>query len=205
MQRRLGIFLALPARPICTSSTKVYCAAIKYRLRCWSSLTSSHHRQHQTVRVSKMSDSNFSYVFPTMKTTGAPAPISFSEFPRTMHPLVTAAQSKHMLFGVEEIHAGSEVPLHRHENTEEIIFVFKGAAKSLIYADGDDRPPQERDLTVGSTMFVPMKTKHRIINASSSESLWITYTFSPSNPITNYNHQASQQVMDKACAATTLI
>jgi len=115
------------------------------------------------------SEEKFNPIFPKINVNGSPNPISFTDFPRTIHPLI---DSSHMQFGTEEINPNSEIPWHSHQHSEEIIFIFRGNGIGYI---GD----QEKPLHPGTVLHVTPNSKHRLVNTSSTESMWITYCFSP--------------------------
>jgi len=73
--------------------------------------------------------------------------------------------------GVEKVEVGAEIPLHHHDNAEEIVFITHGQALAFVN-------DEQKQVTVGDALFLPRGARHRIINTG-QEPLWITYTFSP--------------------------
>ena len=73
--------------------------------------------------------------------------------------------------GLEEIDPHSEIPLHFHSESEEIIFVYGGQGKAFV---GDE----VADLKPGTVIYLPPNVEHRFVNTG-DEPLWITWTLSP--------------------------
>jgi quercetin dioxygenase-like cupin family protein len=73
--------------------------------------------------------------------------------------------------GLEEIDPHSEIPLHAHDEAEEIIFVFGGQGKGFV-AD------EVAELKPGTVIFIPPTVEHRFVNTG-DEPLWITWTLTP--------------------------
>ena len=65
-------------------------------------------------------------------------------------------------FWTTEIPAGSDIIVHRHDRTEEILFVHRGAGTLLV--DDEEWPVEE-----GDTIYVPRGTYHGLRNDSESE------------------------------------
>uniref|UniRef100_A0A7S4W9X2 Cupin 2 conserved barrel domain-containing protein n=1 Tax=Alexandrium monilatum TaxID=311494 RepID=A0A7S4W9X2_9DINO len=74
------------------------------------------------------------------------------EHPRTLY---TVAVGQNMSCGEESIDAGSEVPWHAHQDSE------------------------EEDFLPGVSVLVPKTVPHRIVNLSKAEALWLSWTLSP--------------------------
>ena len=93
--------------------------------------------------------------------------------PRTLYTLIEPNTQKNTQFamGLEEIDPHSEIPMHSHSHSEEIIFVFRG--KGQAYIDGE-----VMELTQGTVVYLPPNVEHRFVNTG-NESLWITWTLSP--------------------------
>ena len=65
-------------------------------------------------------------------------------------------------FWTTEIPSGSNIIVHRHDRTEEILFVHKGSGTLLL---GDEEIPVEE----GSTIYVPRGTYHGLENESDGD------------------------------------
>ncbi len=93
--------------------------------------------------------------------------------PRTLYTLIepNTQQDTQFAMGLEEIDPHSEIPMHSHSNSEEIIFVYGG--KGQAHIDGEIT-----DLTPGTVIYLPPNVEHRFVNTG-DEPLWITWTLSP--------------------------
>jgi quercetin dioxygenase-like cupin family protein len=93
--------------------------------------------------------------------------------PRTLYTCVepNTAETRRFAMGLEEIDPHSEIPMHAHDEAEEIIFIFSGQGKGFV---GDE----VAELKPGTVIFIPPKVKHRFVNTG-DEPLWLTWTFSP--------------------------
>ncbi|MCZ6678368.1 MAG: cupin domain-containing protein [Candidatus Poribacteria bacterium] len=93
--------------------------------------------------------------------------------PRTLYTCIqpNTAETKRLAMGLEEIDPHSEIPLHSHDEAEEIIFIFGGQGKGFV---GN----QVAELKPGTVIFIPPKIEHRFVNTG-EEPLWLTWTFSP--------------------------
>lgn len=61
--------------------------------------------------------------------------------------------STDLAFWTTELPAGSDIILHRHDRTEEILFIHRGSGMLIV---GDERVPVQE----GTTIFVPRGTYH---------------------------------------------
>jgi quercetin dioxygenase-like cupin family protein len=59
--------------------------------------------------------------------------------------------SQHLVFGIEDMHPGDEIPLHKHLGQDEIVTIQTGTVHVHL---GD----QERDLHAGGMVFIPAYT-----------------------------------------------
>ena len=93
--------------------------------------------------------------------------------PRTLYPCVgpRTTETHHFSMGLQEVDPHSKIPLHSHDDFEEIIFVFGGRGTATV---GDETA----EIAPGSVVFIPPKTNHGFVN-SQDEPLWLTWTFSP--------------------------
>ncbi|CAE8639674.1 unnamed protein product [Polarella glacialis] len=91
------------------------------------------------------------------------------EHPRALY---TVAVGQHMSCGEESIDASSEVPWHSHWDSEEVLRCTAGTGKIYV---GE----QEADFLPGVSVLVPKGVPHRILNLSSSDQLWLSWTLSP--------------------------
>lgn len=95
------------------------------------------------------------------------------EAPRTLYPCVEpeTTGTRHFSMGLQQVDPHSEIPLHSHDDFEEILFVFGGRATATV---GDETA----EIVPGSVVFIPPRTNHGFVN-DHDEPLWITWTFSP--------------------------
>ena len=95
------------------------------------------------------------------------------EAPRTLYPCIEpgTTASRHFSMGLQQVDPHSEIPLHSHDDFEEILFVFGGRATATV---GDETA----EIVPGSVVFIPPRTNHGFVN-DHDEPLWITWTFSP--------------------------
>ncbi len=70
--------------------------------------------------------------------------------------------STDLSFWTTEIPPGSNITVHRHDRTEEILFVHKGSGTVLL---GDERI----NVQEGSTIYVPRGTYHGLENESDDD------------------------------------
>ncbi|MBI3455665.1 MAG: cupin domain-containing protein [Candidatus Rokubacteria bacterium] len=94
-------------------------------------------------------------------------------FPRSVHLMIepATAGSEHLAMGTEEVHPGSQIPVHVHPDAEEILFVYQGRGRARV---GDE----EVEVGPETAIFVPKGTPHGLINTS-DEHVHLTWTFSP--------------------------
>jgi quercetin dioxygenase-like cupin family protein len=78
--------------------------------------------------------------------------------------------SQHFVVGTEEIAPGALIPTHKHLTQDEVVLIHSGTAHVRL---GD----QERDLHVGSMVFIPANTWVGLKNTS-TEVMSITFVFS---------------------------
>ena len=95
------------------------------------------------------------------------------EAPRTLYPCVEpgTTETRHFSMGLQEVDPHSEIPLHSHDDCEEILFVIGGRATATV---GDETA----EIVPGSVVFIPPRTNHGFVN-DGDEPLWLTWTFSP--------------------------
>ncbi|MDE0030143.1 MAG: cupin domain-containing protein [Deltaproteobacteria bacterium] len=95
------------------------------------------------------------------------------EAPRTLYPCVEprTTGTRHFSMGLQQVDPHSEIPLHSHDDFEEILFVFGGRATATV---GNETA----EIVPGSVVFIPPRTNHGFVN-DHDEPLWITWTFSP--------------------------
>jgi mannose-6-phosphate isomerase-like protein (cupin superfamily) len=79
--------------------------------------------------------------------------------------------AKNISLGLCVIDPGSEIPYHSHEDSEEVMYIFKGYGKAII--DGI-----EYDLRENSSMYCPPRTMHKIVNPNPQE-LWFVFAYAP--------------------------
>lgn len=93
--------------------------------------------------------------------------------PRTLYPCVGPGTTgtRRFSMGLQEVDPHSEIPLHSHDEAEEILFVVSGRGTATV----DD---QTAEIVPGSVVFIPPRTNHGFVNAE-DEPLWLTWTFSP--------------------------
>lgn len=83
---------------------------------------------------------------------------------KTPHPRVSKVLISEFTVGATKIamgtnvtEPGSRIPLHRHEGSEEAMFVIEGTGK-LICGD------EEYDLYPGTAIYSPLGVNHEIVN-----------------------------------------
>lgn len=82
-----------------------------------------------------------------------------------------ATGSTDLSFWTTEIPPGSKILVHRHDRTEEILFVHKGSGTVLV---GDERI----NVAEGSTIYVPRGTNHGLENES-DDNIVIAFVATP--------------------------
>ena len=76
--------------------------------------------------------------------------------------------------GTNVTEPGSRIPLHKHTDSEEAMFVISGKGK--LICDG-----KEYDLTPGTAIFSPVGVEHEIINTG-DEPFKIVWAYAPPLP-----------------------
>jgi mannose-6-phosphate isomerase-like protein (cupin superfamily) len=79
--------------------------------------------------------------------------------------------SRQFAMGMQTVDPGSSIPLHRHHNEEEILFIYHGTARVTVGDDTFDTAPE-------TAVFIPRGVLHGLVNTGDSE-LRLTWTFSP--------------------------
>jgi mannose-6-phosphate isomerase-like protein (cupin superfamily) len=94
-------------------------------------------------------------------------------FPRRVHLMVepATAGAEHLAMGTEDVHPGSQIPVHVHDHAEEILFIYAGSARARI---GDE----EVEVGPETAIFVPKGMPHGVVNTS-DEDVRLTWTFAP--------------------------
>lgn len=82
--------------------------------------------------------------------------------------------AKQISMGTNVTEPGSRIPLHKHTNQEEAMFVIAGKGK-LICGD------EEYDLVPGTAIFSPLGVDHEIINVG-DEPFKIVWAYAPPLP-----------------------
>jgi mannose-6-phosphate isomerase-like protein (cupin superfamily) len=75
----------------------------------------------------------------------------------------------HLTVGLELHPKGAGTLVHRHDKTEEVLFVHRGSGKAIINED-------TVNIAEGSTLFIPPGTWHGIENPDDSISIFFTTT-----------------------------
>jgi len=83
----------------------------------------------------------------------------------------TATGSHHLTAAMERIRPGDAIPVHRHQDADELIFLHSGSGSIVL---GDTEVPLE----AGSLAFVPRGTWHGPRNTHPSTELHILAVFS---------------------------
>ena len=93
--------------------------------------------------------------------------------PRTSWILVSGktVDSKNISMGVNETDPGSEVPEHKHDKEEEVMFFIEGKGKFIV-------PGREIDLYPGITIYNPPGESHKIVNTGDTK-LKFVWIYSP--------------------------
>lgn len=75
--------------------------------------------------------------------------------------------SQHMAMGTQDLPAGAGIPLHKHEQSDEILFLHQGTAVAVM---GEERVT----VKAGATVFVPGGVWHGVESAGEQASIvWI--------------------------------
>src|SRR5579859_1466034 len=78
--------------------------------------------------------------------------------------------SRHFVMGVEEMAPGGVIPMHKHLEQDEILFLQNGVAHVTLGG-------QQRDVHGGATVFIPQGTWISVKNTG-SEPIGVVYVFS---------------------------
>jgi mannose-6-phosphate isomerase-like protein (cupin superfamily) len=81
--------------------------------------------------------------------------------------------------GTEDVQPLCEVPLHLHNEAEEVIFCYAGQGLAVV---GEE----QREFTPGLMVLIPRGIPHKFVNTSSSEVLKFTWTLSPPQTIQQF-------------------
>lgn len=79
--------------------------------------------------------------------------------------------ARNLSLGLCVIDPKSEIPYHSHEDSEEVMYIFKGQGKAII--DG-----VEYELKENSSMYCPPNVMHQIVNPNNQE-LWFVFAYAP--------------------------
>ncbi len=99
-----------------------------------------------------------------------------------------ATGSTDLSFWTTELPPGSNIRVHRHDRTEEILFVHKGSGTVLV---GDERI----NVQEGSTIYIPRGTNHGLENESDGD-IVIAFVATPPD-LVNFIRGISWPVDDK--------
>ena len=91
---------------------------------------------------------------------------------------------KNFVAGTTEIHPGSQLPEHAHEEAEEIMFFISGKGEAVL--DGDVRLVSAADF-----FSAPAGRTHTVRNTG-EEPLFFCYIFSPAIDISIYTEEAKR-------------
>jgi mannose-6-phosphate isomerase-like protein (cupin superfamily) len=93
--------------------------------------------------------------------------------PRAVHLMIepATAGSAHLAMGTEDVDPGSRIPVHVHEDAEEILFLYAGRGRARV---GDE----EVEVGPETAVFIPRGAPHGFVNTS-EEPARLTWTFSP--------------------------
>jgi quercetin dioxygenase-like cupin family protein len=94
-------------------------------------------------------------------------------FPRTVHLMIepTTAGAERLAMGTEVVDPGSRIPVHVHDEAEEILFLYAGRGRARVGAEELEVGPE-------TAIFVPPGAPHGFVTTS-SEQARLTWTFSP--------------------------
>ena len=93
---------------------------------------------------------------------------------------------EHMICGVETLDPRCEIPDHRYEYSEKMIYIISGKGVLLI-----EDQKQGAEIETGSMLFLPPKLTHRI-KCISDAPLVFNYSFSPPLKVENMTPQGEQ-------------
>jgi len=93
--------------------------------------------------------------------------------PRTVRLLIepATAGATHLAMGTEAVDPGSRIPVHVHDDAEEILFLYAGGGRARV---GDE----EIEIGPETAIFVPAGAPHGFVNTSAAPAR-LTWTFSP--------------------------
>jgi quercetin dioxygenase-like cupin family protein len=76
--------------------------------------------------------------------------------------------SHYVAMGTQELPVGDRIPVHRHENQDEVLFIHEGNATGIL---GESRVPIEP----GTTVFIPRGVWHSVENTEDEpvEIVWV--------------------------------
>ena len=94
-------------------------------------------------------------------------------YPRTVRLLIgpATAGAAHLAMGTEAVDPGSRIPVHVHDDAEEILFLYAGHGRARVGAEEVEVGPE-------TAVFVPPGAPHGFVNTS-AEPARLTWTFSP--------------------------
>jgi quercetin dioxygenase-like cupin family protein len=97
----------------------------------------------------------------------------FTKLPqRKWKPLSDESHNtKNLLLGITEIKPGDRAPVHKHEESEEVVYVLKGAGK-IYFSEF------ENNIYPGSVIYIP-KNKEHSVGATGAQKLKLVCIFSP--------------------------
>lgn len=79
--------------------------------------------------------------------------------------------SRHLVMGASQIGGGTGIPVHMHEHEDEILFVHRGEATTVV---GDKSLPARE----GATVYVPRGTWHAVQNHGGGKPVEVLWVFS---------------------------
>jgi quercetin dioxygenase-like cupin family protein len=93
--------------------------------------------------------------------------------PRTVRLLIESATAGavHLAMGTEAVEPGSRIPVHVHDDAEEVLFLYAGRGRARV---GDE----EIEVGPETAIFVPPGAPHGFANTA-AEPARLTWTFSP--------------------------
>lgn len=74
--------------------------------------------------------------------------------------------SRRLGAGLQRVKGGQGIPVHRHEQEDEILFVHSGSGVGAV---GDER----KNIDAGTTLYIPQGTWHGIESRSDMQVLWV--------------------------------
>jgi len=82
---------------------------------------------------------------------------------------------KNVSMGMNITEVGSEIPVHSHEASEEVLFLISGRAKLIIEGEG------EWEIGPETAFYSPVGVKHRLVNIG-DEPLKLVWVYCPPLP-----------------------